>query len=318
MSLETTLTEEQRMRAADQRAALEADVERLKNRPNREVSAPPVSLTDNFALSVADVMPEMIEAMERQREKWAAFCDTIRPQFAEAPETKACDQHHAVRRPKLFEESCQRSRQKGEYRTVYAPCPECTGEEARTAQRAFWRRRGVPERVVDSTLANFTTDTEEKVVAVGKVREWIKRNGIFLLLRGTPGTGKGHLASGCLKAHGNGLWITQADMLKDLRASYTLHTTTSLIEDWRNAEVFVLDEFGLSPGGGDEESMLYQVLADRYDKRRPTVITTNLDREKFKETIGFRLMDRIGEDCVVVQCIWESHRRLSAERKPRT
>lgn len=286
---------------------LNAEVER---RQARGVTvAEPIIRTPDTAFSVASVMPEMIASMERQRAKWAAFCEETRPTFDAAPETKACAQHPSVRRPKLFEETCQKSRMEGEFRAVYAPCPDCTGEEARTRQRAFWRKRGVPERVVDATLANFAADTDEKVLARGKVCDWIKRTGNFLLLRGTTGTGKGHLASGCLKAWGNGLWLTQADMLADLRASYTLHTTASLIETWREAELFVLDEFGLSPGGGDEETMLYQVLADRYDKHRPTIITTNLDGEQFRAAIGYRLLDRIGEDCAVVVCSWESHRR---------
>jgi DNA replication protein DnaC len=214
-----------------------------------------------------------------------------------------------VLRPKVLEETRQRSHHAGEYRTAYAPCGECGGEAARARQRAFWRQRGVPERVLDATLANFVAETGRQEHVCAKVQEWIKRDGTFLVLRGTPGTGKGHLASGCLKAHGHGLWITQADMLADLRASYTLHTTPHVIDRWRTAELLVLDEFGLSPGGNDEETLLYQVLADRYDKRRPTIITTNLDSDQFKAAIGFRLLDRIGEDCTVLVCTWESYRR---------
>lgn len=302
------LTESQRAEQAQWRENLAAEVERLKNRPHHDHSPrPPV--TEDIAVSVADVMPEVIASMERARAHWATFCDSIRPQFEAAPDTKACEHHPAVRRPKVFEETCQQSRHEDAYRTAYAPCGECGGEAARTQQRAFWRKRGVPERVIDATLANFATDTDDKVLARAKVQDWIKRNGTFLLLRGTTGTGKGHLASGCLKAHGNGLWITQADMLSDLRASYTLHTTPSLIESWRDAELFVLDEFGLSPGGNDEGPMLYQVLSSRYENRRPTVITTNLNKDDFAAAIGFRLLDRIGEDYAVVSCVWESHRR---------
>jgi len=286
---------------------LEAEVARLKA---RELEPQPSRFQpQEVAFSVASVMPEMMASMERQRAKWAAFCEATREPFNAAPETKSCEHHPSVRRAKLFEETCQKSRIEGVFTPVYAPCGECSGEAAKAKQRAFWLKRGVPERVVDATLSNFDTDTEEKVVARGKVQAWVKRNGVFLLLRGTTGTGKGHLASGCMKAQGNGLFITHADMLSDLRASYTLHTTQSLIDTWREAEIFVLDEFGLSPGGNDEESMLYQVLADRYDKRRPTIITTNLDGEQFRKAIGYRLIDRLGEDCTVVVCAWESHRK---------
>jgi len=289
------------------RIALERQVEAFKHRQNVP-KVEPVAIEMPGVTSASEAMDGIIATMERARARWAAFCESLRPQFDAAPETKSCDNHPAMRRSKLFEETCQRSRQDGGYQTVYAPCAECTSEASKKQQRAFWRRRGVPERVIDSTLSNFRAEMDEQVDALSSVREWVKRNGTFLLLRGTPGTGKGHLASGCLKAQGNGLWLTQADMLSDLRASYQLKTTNSLIDTWREAEMFVLDEFGLSPGGGDEEAMLYQVLADRYDKRRPTVITTNLAKEQFVIAIGPRLLDRIGEDCVVVTCAWLSHR----------
>jgi DNA replication protein DnaC len=162
--------------------------------------------------------------------------------------------------------------------------------------------------VIDSTLSNFRADTEERVAALGKVTDWIRRNGVFLLLTGTTGTGKGHLGSGCLKAQGNGLFITHLDMLSDLRASYTLSTTPSLIKSWQEAEMLVLDEFGLSTGGKDEEPMLYQVLANRYENRRPTIITSNLELTQFREAIGFRLLDRMQEDCTTVICRWPSWR----------
>jgi DNA replication protein DnaC len=309
MNLADNLTEAQRIEQAERRERLAADVERLKARPAHDHTPRITTPLPESVVSVADAMPEMIAAMERARASWAAFCDTVRPEFDAAPETKACESHPSIRRPKLFEETCQQTRQAGEYSTAYAPCGECGGEAAKARQRAFWRRRGVPERVVDATLANFDADTEDKVMAQGKVQDWIKRNGVFLLLRGTTGTGKGHMASGCLKAQGTGVWITHADMLGDLRASYTLHTTKEIIATWQECEMLVLDEFGLSPGGKDEEPMLYQVLAARYENRRPTVITTNLDREQFSAAIGYRLLDRIGEDCAVVACVWESHRR---------
>lgn len=287
------------------RENLALEVERLREKKGQPRNQTP-AIGEIF--SVAEVMPEMIASMERQREKWAAFCEEIRPQFDALPETKPCHDHPTAMRPKLFEETCQRSRMDGEFVAVWAPCEECTGRDSQTKKRAYWRKRGVPERVLDSTLTNFATDTEQRTIAHGKVREWIKRNGVFLLLRGTPGTGKGHLAAGCLKIQGNGTWITHADMLTDLRASYTLRNTKETLAIWQEAECLVLDEFGLSVGGKDEETMLYTVLAKRYDERKPTVITTNQSRDEFRDLIGPRLLDRIGEDCEIVVCNWESWR----------
>lgn len=301
----------------DSRARLDAEAAEYRERKLSEGHAEEIERMESASnaagmsrvVDLGAAVAKELAAFARMQEKWTTFCATIRPAFDELPEHKACPHHPSVMRPKLFEETCQRSRMEDAFTAAWAPCGECQGADAKAKQRQFWSKRGVPQRVIDATLSNFTADIDEKVVALGKVAAWIKREGVFLLLAGTTGTGKGHLATGCLKAQGNGLFITHADMLSDLRASYTLHTTKDAIATWQEAEMLVLDEFGLSPGGKDEEPMLYQVLADRYDKRRPTIITSNLDLTALREAIGFRLLDRMTEDCATVICKWDSHRK---------
>lgn len=259
-------------------------------------------------LAVGEVMPEILESLTRSHEKWKTFCDSQRADFEAAPEFAPCADHPNEHRPKLFEETCQASRMAGYFVAAYAPCLSCAGDEARARQARFWARRGVPARLIEATLANYDTIEAGPAVAAARVKRWISENGVFLILAGTPGTGKGHLAVGCMKAHGNGQFITHPDMLSDLRASYTLHTTKDVIEVWKNAEVLVLDEFGISPGGKDEEPLLYQVLAARYDQKRPTIITSNLELAALREAIGFRLIDRITEDCTSIVMRWPSRR----------
>lgn len=295
--------------------ALDAEVEARKARLAKEGHAGEIERRDSLVptdpdgvLPIAEVMPDALAVFERMAQKAEQFFDEMRPQVAAAPQAIPCQEHPETLRSIDFDLSCRESRESGRFVAAYAPCAVCVALEAKARQRAFWSRRGVPERVLDATFANFRTDTPEKGEAVGKVREWTKRRGNFLLLIGTTGTGKGHLASAALKAGGAGLWIEHVNMLADLRASYTLHTTSELIVTWQEAEMFVLDEFGLSPGGKDEEPLLYQVLAARYDKRRPTIITSNMEKSALREAIGFRLLDRIREDVVEISMKWPSYR----------
>jgi len=257
---------------------------------------------------MAEMLPEMVASLQRAQAKHAAFCESIRPQFDAAPSEKACRNHPCTMRPKLFDETCEKSHSAREFRIVYAPCPDCKGGEAKERQRDFWRKRGVPERVIDATFDSFVIDTKERAAARASAMQWIKDNGVFLMLRGTTGTGKGHLAAASLKAHTNGLWITHAKMLADLRESYSLHTTKSLIASWQDAECLVIDELGVSAGGKDEETMFYEVIADRHDKRRPTIFTTNKTSEEYKALLGYRLVDRIAEECTTIVCAWKSWR----------
>lgn len=260
---------------------------------------------------LAELLPEAVAVFAGLAERSKVFFEQMRPKVAAARQSIPCPEHPDAGRPIDFDLTCNRSRDAGEFVAAYGPCPRCAAAEADERRRHFWARRGMPERVINALFKTFDTSgdaAEQKQEAVNAVRAWYRRKGNFLLLVGTTGTGKGHLAAACLRNCGAGLWIEHVNMLADLRASYTLHTTNDLIVTWQEAEMFVLDEFGLSPGGKDEEPMLYQVLAERYDKRRPTIITSNLDREAFREALGYRLLDRVREDCTEVRMKWESWR----------
>lgn len=262
------------------------------------------------AMDLAEVMPEIMASFARMEAHSAKFFDEVRAKVAAAPQGVACEFHPSIVRGIDFDLSCRLARERrGEFVAGYSPCPECEAGERQARQRRYWARRGVPERVLEATLANYEATSDGQRRAVRLVKEWIAKRGNFLILLGTAGTGKGHLAAAAMKAIGGGVWVEHVNMLADLRASYQTKTTQDLIETWQDAEVLTLDEFGLSPGGRDEEPMLYQVIADRYERRRPTILTTNLDQAALRAAIGFRLLDRIRHDLTEVVCEWESFRR---------
>lgn len=260
-------------------------------------------------VEIGSLMPEIVGVFERTAKRAAEFRDSLRPMFSDL-RPKPCRHHPLIMREPAWDETIARSRDSGTFTPAFAPCCECRDEKTSEARRAFWRRRGVEERNIDASLDNFFPLGDAKKTAVlEKVCAWQAKGTGFLLLYGSPGTGKGHLATGCLKAHGAGLFVKQADMLRDLRDSYATNSTTACVAAWQDAGLLVVDEFGLSGGGKDEEPMLYQVLAHRYDHRRPTVITANLNLDELKARLGERLVDRIREDCTHAPMTWESYRR---------
>jgi DNA replication protein DnaC len=298
----------------DAQRALDAEVERRKaklfsegkaNELERKNSIVPVE--PDVVVSVDAVMPAIMASLDRARQRTAVFFEDVRTKMSDAPQFLICPKHE-LKRSIDFDLSCQQSYRADKFSPAYLPCIECEREEKNERRRSFWRKRGMPDRVIDASFKNFQADTDEKLDAIAKVRDWLIRRGNFLLLCGSTGTGKGHLAASCLRMQGAGLWIEHVNMLSDLRASYVMHDTKELVEKWQDCEMLVLDEFGLSPGGKDEEPLLYQVLADRYDKRRPTIITSNLDKPKLRDAIGYRLLDRIREDCSEISMNWPSFR----------
>jgi DNA replication protein DnaC len=55
--------------------------------------------------------------------------------------------------------------------------------------------------------------------------------------------------------------------------------------------------------------MMHDVLACRYDRKKPTILVSNLSLEEVKEALGDRIVDRIREDKgTVLECSWQSWR----------
>lgn len=124
----------------------------------------------------------------------------------------------------------------------------------------------------------------------GKLEGW-------LLLRGTYGCGKTHLAA----AVGNAavqmgvptLFLTVPDLLDSLRFAYDSPDTTfeERFEKIRNIQLLVLDDFGTQNTTPWAQEKLFQIINYRYINQLPTVITTNLELDDIEARIRSRLID---------------------------
>ena len=309
------LTENQRIEQAAARLRLAAEVDKKKmqlasmgNGAALEKAEVALRPPDDI-VSIAEVMPLAMSVFERMGAKWKEFCASQRANFDAAPLSMPCEVHPDYLRMKLFESSCLASRDSAEWVTIYDACPLCAKEAKREEGRAVWRRRGVPDRVIDARFDNFFPSCSDAMRIVEDAKTSKKT---FLIFLGTPGTGKTHLAAAVLMASAGGIFVTHADMMNAQHWSYQETGTTDRLErDWRKAPVLVIDDFGSLPAAKDEEALLYSIIGHRYDKRLRTVITSNLTTEEFRQRIGFRLLDRIQESALVSVATWPSYRRNS-------
>lgn len=150
-----------------------------------------------------------------------------------------------------------------------------TPEAARNAAMAFAQR---PDRSEDERAATPRT-------------EW-------LVLGGSHGTGKTHLAAAIagyrVDAGREALFIVVPDLLDRLRAAYSPSSEVSydeLFESAREAELLILDDLGAQSSTAWAQEKLYQIINERYNRRLPTVITSNLRLDDME----LRLRSRIGD-----------------------
>jgi DNA replication protein DnaC len=193
----------------------------------------------------------------------------------------------------------------GEPKLVWAvPCDCTTGDRA---ERALARAR-VPERYRHCDFENYETDndienlTAEQLAAFNRsltqakliaqrfaeeftpVREQAEPG---LLLMGSCGVGKTHLAVAALKeivmrGH-SGLFYDYRELLKEIQDSYNAEsqsTEMGVLEPVLKAEIFVLDDVGSSKPSLWALETVGHVLNTRYNEKRVTLLTTNyLDEE---------------------------------------
>lgn len=190
----------------------------------------------------------------------------------------------------------------------YGKCPECEKLFQQALVNEKFRNMGIPEKVLHATFNNFDMDSESKRVALAKALKRLNKGTGFLIMHGSFGTGKSHVAAACLKYSGNGVFITEADLVAELRQTYETGGGNAMVEKYRSVKLLVLDELSLEVKGVDISQLLYRVLAHRYDKGLLTIITSNEELSVILQILGGKLTDRVREDYQSIKFNWESHR----------
>jgi DNA replication protein DnaC len=229
-------------------------------------------------------------------------------------------------------------------RRVARPC-ECRIE--RRAARMLERAR-IPKRYEHCSLDNFESGFRgaNKTLAAAHMRARkfvegypVETAGTGLLLTGSIGVGKTHLAVGILQSlvaerGAYGLFYDYRDLLKQVQNSYNQKvaaTELEILQPVFKAEVLVLDELGAAKPSEWVWDTVAHILNTRYNDRRTTIITTNyanvgplgvesgpgsngsprasMREETLGDRIGERMRSRLQEMCVVVEMQGEDFRQ---------
>jgi DNA replication protein DnaC len=221
--------------------------------------------------------------------------------------------------------------------------------ECRIADRAarMLVRAHIPRRYEECTLDNydlFPGASRSLAAAHRSAKKFVENyplgnNGSGLLLTGSIGVGKTHLAVGILRElvttrGATGLFYDYRELLKQVQNSYNKQVSATELEVLApvfNAEVLVLDELGASKPSDWVWDTVAQILNTRYNDKRTTIITTNYANlppvggaegtsalaqarnaareETLGDRIGERMRSRLQEMCVVVEMQGEDFRQ---------
>ncbi len=145
----------------------------------------------------------------------------------------------------------------------------------------------------------------------GYIRE--HRNVIF---SGHSGAGKTHMATALgIEACKNNFrtrFVTCYGLVNELIEARQERTLQRLIQRYVRYDLLILDELGYIPFSKEGSELLFQVLAERYEKGS-VMITTNLGFADWTQVFGdpvmtAALLDRLTHKAHIVSCPWDSYR----------
>lgn len=167
------------------------------------------------------------------------------------------------------------------------------------ARQARIEASALPKRVAQALLQPRVTQ------ALTAAREWADGEKQYLLLAGSPGTGKSVAAGYALMRLGKScLWV-QAGEVAVKAGGFGGEV---FADSMKTVDALVVDDFGTEHESPFAKSLLFEVLASRHEEMLRTILTTNLDGVALKKRLGERLADRIRPSCSWVQCAGESLR----------
>jgi DNA replication protein DnaC len=130
-----------------------------------------------------------------------------------------------------------------------------------------------------------------------------------IVLVGQTGVGKTGLASGLLlKAIQNGFrgrFIRAQDLFDEMYASLADRSTRRLLNTLIRIDLIVIDEFGYLNLKPEQTNIFFKLMEERY-RRRPTIITTNLDYPEWQTFLGNKalvdaLLSRLRHQCHTIR-----------------
>lgn len=253
------------------------------------------------AAPAGESLDAALERFTKIGEEAKAFRDRVEVFAATQPQTVACEVHPHVIRQLNMDKSSQFSRAETEMvgdevlAVQYNRCPECERDNEIASTSTWLHRAGAPKILLHASFTTFRIETEEDRLNLQGAKDFVRRGFGLLFMLGNLGDGKSMLAVATMREFVGGKFITQNNLLTDLRRGYRDPKAQDVIRVCQQTKCLVIDDFGLSVGGADELPMLQSIFDHRHGEQLPIIVTSNLTLAGVRDCVGARLADRMDQ-----------------------
>ena len=220
--------------------------------------------------------------------------------------------------------------------TIHVPMAKCECSKKRKQQEEeeikqrkkhnkvmeYYRWCDIGERLQDCWFENFTPkDYNKKLYEFAKKYasefESFASKGLGAIFTGPVGVGKTHLAVSVFREimmrNHTAIFVRFTDLItrmEEARSYTATDSVTDLVNFFNAAEFCVLDDVGSLHASDVVRDFLYKIVDGRYQHKKPTLVTTNLDETLMKNTLGERIYDRLAGSSLFVSADGPSERSV--------
>lgn len=159
----------------------------------------------------------------------------------------------------------------------------------------FCRQEEIQEMFYSVNLKDLS---DLHTIAKSQIAQWMKNQKNNLIIYGGPGSGKTHSSLAILRHFKEkGLWCRHIEDYqipekgKNLGINY-------LKQIYGECDRLMIDDFGLGSVPEWERQYYFAILNMRFNKSKPTIITTNLSEQELEEKFTKRILSRLPAEWV--------------------
>ncbi len=111
------------------------------------------------------------------------------------------------------------------------------------------------------------------------------------------------------------LYTEAIKIVRNIKDTWRQKTSEqTAIDKYVKPKVLVIDEIGVQYESNTETLFLTEIINDRYNQKKQTILSGNATVLEMQKILGDRVIDRFKESGGVLVCDWESYRSKDAKR----